>query len=586
MKAREIHQSDEKIFTEILSGKYRNFYLIYNRKSTDEPDNQKNSIKYQNAENGRYAYREKLPVAKVTLKGFCTDGIISEKHTGFKEDDDITFTKDGLVQYRVERQKFQRLMHFLSLGLFKGVICLCWDRISRNKSDNALITKIMRKGFDVRFVFATYDKTSSGALHMDIDGMFAEQHSRVTSEKVKTTTFNLRENGICTYRAPIGYLNLGEMEHKPFDPERYKIVQQIFELYATGEWAYADLAQWANKEGLTTVPMRRRRTKEEILADEGDDETEIAAPVSRPITTKHIYNILKNPFYTGKILDSHRVYVPSKSHEALVTEELFNKVQSIRKRKRVSVHYAEKLNLPLRGFIRCKACGRTYTPYIQKDIQYFSIHCKVSCSNDNKNFSLKFVEDKAGELIANLSFTDDELTEIDARAKTDIALLEENRHKQIESNERKKKKIREDLKYLRSEKLTLLKTGVYTPESFLEEEDRLNGELFELQEQEQASDAAMHGLVKEVVKLSELLKTAHLHYVLANPREKEEIIKIIFSELLISGNTLEYKCKNGFKALESRFLAVCDPTTWLSELYLYENNITMSIQDLGRIILL
>jgi hypothetical protein len=62
----------------------------------------------------------------------------------------------------------------------------------------------MRKGIDVRFVYANYDKTSAGALHMDIDGMFAEHHSRVTSEKVRLTTWNLRERGVVTYKAPIG----------------------------------------------------------------------------------------------------------------------------------------------------------------------------------------------------------------------------------------------------------------------------------------------------------------------------------------------------------------------------------------------
>ncbi len=71
------------------------------------------------------------------------------------------------------------------------------------------------------------------------------------------------------------------MHNKPFDPVRYEKVREIFELYATGEWTYADLARWSNKEGLTTVPMRRRRTKEEILADEEDDDEIKIEPTSR-----------------------------------------------------------------------------------------------------------------------------------------------------------------------------------------------------------------------------------------------------------------------------------------------------------------
>ena len=129
----------------------------------------------------------------------------------------------------------------------------------------------MRKGVDIRFVLAKYDKTSSGALHMDIDGMFAEHHSRVTSEKVSLNIKNNREKGICTYRAPVGYLNTGTMEYKPFDSDRAPLIKQFFELYATGDWTLAGLAHYANDHGFTMPPMRRRRTEAEMLAEEIDE---------------------------------------------------------------------------------------------------------------------------------------------------------------------------------------------------------------------------------------------------------------------------------------------------------------------------
>lgn len=60
----------------IESGVFRSTYLIYNRKSTDDADNQKNSIKYQKANNLRYAFDRKLQIAKLTLSGFAQDGIV------------------------------------------------------------------------------------------------------------------------------------------------------------------------------------------------------------------------------------------------------------------------------------------------------------------------------------------------------------------------------------------------------------------------------------------------------------------------------------------------------------------------------
>jgi DNA invertase Pin-like site-specific DNA recombinase len=118
-------KTEKDLIDEILSGKYRDSYLIYNRKSTDEADNQKNSISYQKSENARYAYREKLSIAPITIKGFSADGIISEKHSGFTEDNDISITDEGLVQYRIDRPKFQKMLQFVSQGYFKGVVCLC-----------------------------------------------------------------------------------------------------------------------------------------------------------------------------------------------------------------------------------------------------------------------------------------------------------------------------------------------------------------------------------------------------------------------------------------------------------------------------
>src|SRR5258706_1168988 len=415
---------NHNIFKEIESGKFREYYLVYNRKSTDEPENQKNSIKYQKAENTRFAYRQHLSIADITIDGFCSDGIISEKHSAFKEDTDLILGNNGLVQYRIDRPKFYKLIQFLNKGCFKGVIVLCWDRISRNKGDETVIRKLIKSGIDFRFVLATYDKTSSGALHMDIDGMFAEHHSRVTSEKVTLNIRNQREKGICTYKAPVGYLNLGNMDDKPFDPERAELIKKLFELYATGDWTLADLTKWSIEQGFTMPPVRRRRTLEEKLAEEEDDVQIQIEPITRVPIYTGIQKILTNPFYTGKVLGNDGVYVRSKSHEALISEELFEKVQIALQKKKISVHYIERLDQPLRGMFRCGVCRRVYTPYKKKGIVYYGSRCSANCTNSLKSFNFDFITSKIGERIQNLSFTESELIDINSRANTDIAILE------------------------------------------------------------------------------------------------------------------------------------------------------------------
>ena len=143
---------------------------------------------------------------------------------------------------------------------------------------------------------------------------------------------------------------------------------------------------------------------------------------------------------------------------------------------------------------------------------YYGIHCKENCSNTIKNFNISFLEEKISLLIQSLVFTEDELIEIDARAHTDIALFEEKRFRKLEIGERKKKNLRENLSYLSNNKLTLLKTGVYTPETYLKEEERLKYELKEIKAEEDISDLAMEAVMQEVKKLSELLKTLYPYY--------------------------------------------------------------------------
>ncbi len=558
MKMNKKPKIETDILKAIQSGIYSDYYLIYNRKSTDEADNQKNSIAYQRVENMRFLTRERLSLAPITLKSFCTDGVISEKHSGFKETDDLHISDDGMVQYRIDRPKFQQLLQHLSRGYFKGVVVLSWDRISRNKGDDTIIRKLMRRGIDVRFAYATYDDTSAGALHMDIDGMFAQHHSRVTSEKVTMSTRNSRTKGICTYRAPIGYLNIGSMDEKPFDPVRAPIIKEMFEKYATGDWSLSDIMRFATDQGFTTVPMRRRRSRDEILADE-DEDVEIEK-TTRPITENSVSRILTNQFYTGKIIGPDGMYIQSASHEALVDDEMFNHVQSLLSKKKVSVHYTEKLDHPMRGMVRCVHCKRVYTPYTKKGILYFNARCIKGCENTLKNCNFNFIATKISGLIARLNFTDDELADLDARTSTDVTLLDERRFRAIEQIERTKKRIRDDISYLNSNRLHLLKSGVYTPEALVAEGERLQGELTALQVAESTSDEAMAELMKEIIILSELIKNVVPVYDFAKPHEKENIARVIFSELYIAKDMLDYKVKKGFEPFADHLSAICDPT--------------------------
>lgn len=552
------HEHKDTVEARIESGRYASQYLIYNRKSEDEPDSQKNSIAYQSAENQRFATREALPIAKVTIAGFCKNGIISEKHSGFQEDDTFSFTKSGLVQLSIDRPKFLHLLRLLNQGRFKGIICLVWDRVSRNEADDTLIGKLMRRGVDIRFVSATYDKTSAGELHKNVDGMFARHHSRTTSEKVTLATRHSREKGLCTYRAPVGYLNEGNMDWKPHDPERAPIILRCFELAKTGEWSLSDLARWAIAEGFTMPPQRRRRTREEILADD-DDQERNDLKLCRLPTANSIHKVLTNPFYTGRVRGNDGLWVKSASHEALVSDKLFDAVQMQLRKRNTSKHYTAALDLPLRGKVRCRMCRHVYTPYMQKGITYYGARCRTACPNPLKHYNFDFIAGAVGKHLSALSLTEDELAELDTRTDSQAAQYERELTSRRESNERKRKKLREDLAYLDEHRLEILKSGVYSLESYADEERKIDHELRTLDARDAQDDASLADVVRDTVELSELLKSLTVLYEKATPHEKEEIIAEVFSELTFDGETLQCSYQTDLQVLESRFVALGAP---------------------------
>jgi site-specific DNA recombinase len=532
-------------------------YLIYARKSTDDLDNQKNSLAYQVSEGLKFAKYKPLPIAQANIAGFCTAGIIKESHTGFKEDSDFIIGDNGTVTYKIERPKFFQLVKYLKDGDFKGVIFLCWDRASRNKNDDNILNKLMKiKGVDIHFVQTKYDDSSAGALHKDVDGMFAQNYSRTISEKISNQNKKLREEGVCIYKAPIGYINNGDSRNKPFDPARAPTVKDLFEKYVEGNWSLKELADWANKEGLTMPAIRRKRTMEERLSD----EELVIEPTCHPMTYKSVHVILTNSFYIGKIRDKgNAILRDSVSHKPLISEELFYRVQEVLRSKKVSVHYVEKQYFSYRGMIRCGECGRVYTPYEQKGIHYYGARCDKECQNTKRNINSAYIEKMVGIKLDSVFYTDKDLAKIDTDTKSNIKRLEENQQKRTEQSDRQKKKILEDLAYLRENKLSLLRSSVYSPDAFLEEEVRLNTQLQKLCIEEQASYAAIHEVMKDLSILSELLKDACMYYSNAKQHEKKRIIQKVFSELHLSGETLTYKARNGFRLLEKRSMSLGDP---------------------------
>jgi predicted nucleotidyltransferase len=458
---------------------------------------------------------------------------------------------------------------------FAGVICLCWDRLSRNDQDGMIIKELMDSSIDLQFVQANYEKSSSGALHRDIDGMFAQHYSRVISEKVKAANEKLRAEGKCLYPSPIGYLDNGS-DQKELDSERAPIIKRIFELYATGDFSLSQLAKWANKQGLNTKPLRRRRTVEEILSGKED-----LPKVPRKVNLKTIEGILKNPFYLGRI--QYKGKVLKGLHPALINVSMFNKVQKVLQSKNVKVTYIDKKFFTYRGLVRC-SCGRVYSPYTKKGINYYRSKCLEDCGNAVKNVRESDIDVAVESVLGQIHFSDEELAYIQAHAKTELDLIAEKRNGELADLENQRRRIYGDLDYLKKEKITLLRNGI-SVEEYNRDVARLEEELEAVEIKMSVYSEAESEMLKYVLTFSELVKMACLYYKKALDTEKREIACHVFSELHLYGGKVAYlKAKEGFEALlKWRGMRSGGPEFCFSELVTVYFSVKITMDEFKRV---
>ena len=160
-------------------------YLIYCRKSTEEVDNQKNSLEVQEQEWVKFAKSKWLKITSKNIDGLMKSWVIKESHSAFKTKA-LKIWKDWLMEYQIERPKFMQMIWLLIEKKYRWVIVLCWDRISRNEQDDMIVKELIDNHWiDIQFVQTQYDKWIWGDLHRDIDWMFARHYSKTMKKEMR-----------------------------------------------------------------------------------------------------------------------------------------------------------------------------------------------------------------------------------------------------------------------------------------------------------------------------------------------------------------------------------------------------------------
>ncbi len=256
------------------------------------------------------------------------------------------FVDAGESARKADRPQLMKMIEYVTAHQVNYCIVHKVDRLARNRADDVAIHLALRDaGVTLVSASENIDETPSGMLLHGIMSSIAEFYSRnLATETVKGLSQKAAQGGT-TYRAPIGYINVGVRDERgrenrtvELDPERAPLIKWAFEQFASGRWTVAQMQRELEARGLTSLPTPKRPSK--------------------PVGKSTLLRILTNPYYRGQVRFKGAVYPGV--HEPLVPKEVWYQVQNVLE-SHVSAADATQLHAQyLKGTIYCGACGSRF----------------------------------------------------------------------------------------------------------------------------------------------------------------------------------------------------------------------------------
>ena len=311
------------------------------------------------------------------------------------------FSDNGYTGTDFLRPEFTRMMDAVKDGLIDCIIVKDLSRLGRNYIEAGEFIEKICPFYGLRFIsvndcYDTATATSNSQLTVSLANIVNDYYAKDISRKVTTAMQIKMENGdyIGNY-APHGYLKDPENKnHLIINPETAPVIRQIFEWRAEGV-SYMGINAKLNNAGIPSPSQYK--------ADHGII-TNNNKKARRILWNKHVItDILSNSVYIGHLaqkkgsqclyagLPYHRTdadewIIVKNTHEPLISEDLFNTVQSINQKvsetsKANSGKYdylPKAINIYGKKLI-CADCGAVIKLHrsisTKKDRAYFTFKC-------------------------------------------------------------------------------------------------------------------------------------------------------------------------------------------------------------------
>lgn len=293
------------------------------------------------------------------------------------------YVDDGYTGTNFDRPEFQRMITDIERGEIDCVVVKDLSRFGRDYIDVGRYLERYFPEFGVRFI-AINDQIDSEKgpydLLLPVKNVFNEQYARDISRKVKSAFQTKQKQGeFVGAFASYGYRKDPKDHNKlVVDPCAATIVERIFYLFEQGV-GKIKIAKVLNEEGIPCPSEYKRLNGEQY-----NNGRRIQSTTYWTYAT--IHRMLQNQMYIGnmeqgraprqtlhgkaKQLERSQWTVVKGTHEAIISFEQWERVQSLLKRDTRMVDFERNVSL-FAGFLRCGDCGRAMSKTKHADGVYY-----------------------------------------------------------------------------------------------------------------------------------------------------------------------------------------------------------------------
>ena len=379
------------------------------------------------------------------------------------------------------------------------------DRLYRNFQDYVLVDT---NKYELHLVkeneVLSKNSTSHQKLVHGLKVLLAKNFIDNLREETQKGRRRKAEEGYVIGKAPYGYKKINKNEAE-IVPHEAKFIAKAFELYDSGLSLFKT-RKWLLENGW------------------------VYRPTGLFISRGHLYALLRNPLYKGYIPFNGEEF--KGRHPAIVSPELFDRVQERLKREREHEH--EYL---FNGVMKCEYCGRQITMELHKE-KYVYYHCNnPQCKQKTiftleeyfvkqflramkrikvQNFQYKLFMKKAGEELYKVKF-------IQADQQEKLVLEQQT--------------LKVNLDKMYEDKLK----GVISEEFYVRKQAEFQQRLEEIETELDTSGSTTTGKGEDVLPYLRMIVNIAYYFETGGFHVQKALARLVFERVMLKGKTLRFK---------------------------------------------